>query len=131
MNTNYGEIAVHAAQLIRESENGRCPSKDAWETIAGGDRESDEAAKCAFMRLCSDGCVQGIPQRIYQSTHDERSDYGRNVIEALRYLRCSPAFAADKQRLCNAVDDIDSADSGELDVLIALWNNGDIAPQNP
>ena len=135
MSIDYGQIAIDAARHCREQpEDNQISPQEAWESRIDDTESSDEAAKCAFMRLCADGCVQGIPPSNFQSLHHECSDHGTGVRQALGCLRCCPSLANDKQGLFNAetVENyLHSADSGELDVLIALWNSGDIKTQSP
>lgn len=135
MSINYGEIAIKAAKLCREREANEISPRDAWEKIENDmDIEpSEHAAKCAFMRLCAEDWVKDIPPRNFQEVHGESSDHGSGTIEALGcLLRCEAP--ADKQRLFDAGtvrSYLLSQDSGELDVLIALWNNDDIKRDNP
>ena len=82
----YGESAVRAVELIR---TGECPDPPAaWDRAAGETCCSKSTAaktgpKCAFLGLCEEGLVEGVPAGNY-TTSILNKQY---ALDAVLYLR--------------------------------------------
>lgn len=131
----YGEVAIKATHLFPKVKDPR----KAW-TIAANEifDKKTSIKKCnprsAYLGLCEIGLVKGIPAGTYTLLH--RSV--RYTLCALEVLRDYPKVAqTTPYQLWNAVTfridrKIPNRNQGQMDVVMALWNEGMIVmPQSP
>ena len=123
----YGESAVRAVELIR---TGECPDPPAaWERAAGEICCSPITAakncpRCAFLGLCEEGLVEGVPAGNY-TTSILNKQYALDAVTFLRQVQESGTgepvpSPADLWREVGP----DIAHSGQMDVVVALWKEG-------
>ena len=119
---SYGEAAVRAVHLFTtglvESPN------EAWSRAAGeifGAGTSSAEKGCpqnAFLGLCEEGLVKGIPGGQYTRSQKNK----RYALDAVTVLRRHPELASDPDALWNAVmGGEDKAHNSQMDVVAALW----------
>ena len=119
----YGQCAVHAVGIARQ--HAETP-KTGWSKATGHVFSNGKAArdkgcpKGAFLGLCEDGIVRGIPRGQYTSSRLNK----RYALDAVEVLIRTPQLSADKDSLWNAVPDHPLHENGQMDVVIALWLNG-------
>jgi hypothetical protein len=121
--TIYGKAALRAVDLYK---NG--VEKDpvqAWQSAIKNLTESSAmrekpCPKSAFLGLCEEGLVSGIPPGKYTKSLKNK-DY---ALRALETLRKNPALAVSSSALWNSIETDAKNDQGEMDVVIALWNAG-------
>ena len=127
----YGRAAILAAKDCRLSS---CAPKEAWDNAINGVTKSpDSRTKCcprgAFLGLCEDGLVDGIPRGTYiLSGKKENKEYAVTAVGMLRdgfppaegSLALWPKIL---QRIPNTTQ-AHKAHNGQMDVVLALWCNG-------
>ncbi len=121
----YGQAALNAVNLI-EDKQAFTPI-DAWSiaTIAifGNENESQKKGcpKGAFIGLCEDGLIRGIPKGNYAVRNSLNKNKGY-AVRAVELLKENPAFAVDKKMLWGAVMNGEvKQHNSQLDVVLALW----------
>jgi len=122
----YGEVAVKAVGLV-VSRTVKNP-KYAWEQTASEiltARTSKEKGcpKAAFLGLCEEGFVKGVPSGNYTSSKENK----RYALKAVQILKKTPALKSDKYKLWEEVMKFEGKDiqhANQMDVVIALWNKG-------
>jgi hypothetical protein len=82
------------------------------------------APRGAFLGLCEDGLVLGIAPAPYSKSRDHKR-YAVAAVALLRSAAC-PATVSALWPLVTAGADV--AHNSQLDVVLALWKNGLIAP---
>ena len=124
----YGKAAVRALAIYR---GGVASPRDAWndavEKIFLGSKSSQEKGcpRDAFLGLCEEGLVCDVPHGKYTRSKDNK----RYAVDAVNILRNGPCLAKDITTLWNKVlGGQIKAHNGQMDVVVALWQNGDITP---
>ena len=119
----YGAVAVRAAVLVRE---GECASAgDAWiraarEAFPGKEPSQRKACpKGAFLGLCEDGLVVGVPAGRYGAGAENKS----YAIAAVALLRKNPFAAVDGPRELwhRVMAGREKKPNHQMDVVLALW----------
>lgn len=120
----YGETAVRAVSLYTR---GKASSiVDAWE-ITGREilhTESTQTKNCprtTFLGICESGIVTGVPAGEYNKRLSENKQYGLKAIALLRY---HPELATDEALLWKKIGNAAIKQNGQMEVVIALWQNG-------
>lgn len=121
----YGQTAVDAVKMYRQRRFDSPVS--AWEHVAGiifvGKKSSIAKAcpKNAFLGLCEEGLVRGIPAGKYTRSRLNK-DY---ALRAVKLLRKNPDLASDPKLLWRRVmDGEEKQHNGQMDVVVALWKAG-------
>lgn len=121
----YGESAIMAVKLYCEGQ-ARSPL-DAWEqaTLHFFSNSSSGRNKCcpkgAFLGLCQEGLVKGIPPGEYTTALDNK----RYAVDAVAFLKCDPSLAENRTVLWNAVmRGKTKKHNQQMDVVVSLWDNG-------
>ena len=123
MANRYPEAALMAAR--------QAPSADAnpvarWESALERLYPTSPAARkkgaprAAFLGLCEEGMVKGIPPGDYTSSKDNKAYAVRAVAllkEASQHWSRSALWQA-------VTEGGDKQENGQIDVVLALWNNG-------
>ena len=127
--TKYGFATIRALQL---SINGK-PPEDAWkqatsEIFPNSPTSQDKGCpKSAFLGLCQEGYVKGIPPR--RCTHS--LDNSRYAVKAAVLLKADPSLSKNKTILWSKIVQ-DKKHNSQLDVVLALWENDFIQfPETP
>jgi hypothetical protein len=123
MANRYGEAAIMAAR--RNSAVGVDPIVR-WESAMEKLYPTSPTARkkgCprgAFLGLCEEGLVKGIPAGRYSSSRDNKA-YAVRAAELLREGKQSWSTSS----LWRAVaDDPEKTHNSQMDVVMALWKNG-------
>ena len=125
----YGRVAVAATKYIQKTS---CIPEDAWNRAAWEIISSKESAdkvcpRCAYLGLCEDGRVVGVPEGDYTSSYKNKA----YAIIALDLLR--EGFSGNKTALWMETqhrfreqehEEPAGSDQGEMDVVLALWRKG-------
>src|ERR1019366_149263 len=122
MSNRYGEAAIMAAQGI----SGAGATPDAcWENAMQRHYPTSPTARkkgCprgAFLGLCEEGLVKGIPAGRYTASKDNKA-YAVRAAELLREGKQSWSTSS----LWRAVaDDPERTHNSQMDVVLALWKN--------
>jgi hypothetical protein len=121
MANRYGEAALIAAK----GPSGIQPSAR-WESALEKLYPTSPVARmkggprAAFLGLCEEGLVQGIPAGDYDASKDNKS----YAVRAAALLR-EGTQRWSKSALWQAVTDGSGKnETGQIDVVLALWNNG-------
>jgi hypothetical protein len=125
----YGDAALKAVELYKKGVK-KDPVK-AWQSAIEQFTKSTSSRKkpcpkSAFLGLCEEGLVSGIPPGTY-TTSDKNKAYALRALEALRK---KPALAGSSSDLWNNIETDAKSDQGEMGVVIALWNAGLINNEN-
>ncbi len=119
--SKYGDCAVRSVQFVM---NGSTPGR-AWEraTITefgrGTASQKKGCPKHAFLGLCSNGEVKGIPPGNYTKSVLNK----RYAVRAAQLLRSNSTLAANKSLLWRRVIcGRDKQHNNQLDVVLALWH---------
>jgi predicted CoA-binding protein len=120
----YGEAAVKAVKLVVSGTIDY--PRDAWEIATGeifGAGTSSQRKGCprnAFLGLCEEGKIKGIPFDNYTNSKKNK-EY---AIKAVQILQEIPALSSDPTALWNRVVKRDyKVHNQQMDVVTSLWNN--------
>ncbi len=124
----YGNAAVRAVKFYT---NGQATTpQDAWEmaTIAifrdGTASQTKGCPKGAFLGLCEVGLVKGIPGGIYTNSTKNKS----YAVRAISILKHDPSYGSNIEQLwLAAIGGVEKKHNSQMNVVLALWNNGLIA----
>ena len=123
--SDYGKAAHRAVQLYT---TGLADSpQDAWAQatteIFGSDTPSQSKGcpKCAFLGLCEEGLVKGIPGGNYTRSVKNKG----YAVDAVAILKRHTMFAESAADLWDVVMKGESKEHNhQMDVVISLWENG-------
>jgi hypothetical protein len=122
MANRYGEAAILAA---RQGASGGINPEAQWESAmeklypTSPTARRKGAPRGAFLGLCEEGLVKGIPVGHYSATRDNKSCAVRAVAllsEAKQSLSVSALWRAVTQ-------DPEKPHGGQMDIVMALWKN--------
>lgn len=120
----YGEAAIKAVELFESGTN--MDPRDAWELIANdlfADSPSCRVKGCpksAFLGLCEEGLVRGIPKGSYTRSQKNKS----YALKAIELLKESPDLSSNPNKLWKEIISEPKAHNSQMDVVVALWKNG-------
>jgi hypothetical protein len=126
---NYGDAAIRAAKLTQDQ---RLAPEDAWRRATAATFPNSLASqvkgcpKGAFLGLCEEGLVKGIPRGDYTRSQMNKQ-YAVNAVRALRH---TPSLAHDRSALWMAALGSEGVKqhNGQMDVVVGLWTSGLIEP---
>lgn len=119
--SRYGFVALEAVEIAQKHVDADI----AWTAAEHQFREKTSLIKkgCpkgAFLGLAEDGHIKGIPSGHYTSSTKNKA-YG---LAALQQLKMSPELAKNKKELwLRSCNDQPKVQNGQMDVVIALWEN--------
>jgi hypothetical protein len=122
MANRYGQAAILAAQ---QGPSGLSPVAR-WESALEKLYPTSPVARMkggprgAFLGLCEEGLVKDIPPGDYTRSKDNKTYAIRAVAllkEASRHWSRSALWQA-------VTDGVEKKENGQIDVVLALWNNG-------
>lgn len=120
----YGRVAILAAILCREGT----PPDDAWRTAAAQvfpDAPESRKKSCprdAFLGLAEEGLIAGVSAGSYTRSRKNK----RYALDALAALEADRTLVTSRRRLWwKVMQDQDKQHNGQMDVVLALWGNGD------
>ena len=120
----YGRTAVLATSLITER---KLHPTEAWRTAAAQifpDSPSSQKKgypKTAFLGLCEDGLLLGVPSGSYTKSRDNK----RYAIEAIKCLRQNPSLVDNEKSLWKLIIGSETkVENSQIDVVTSLWREG-------
>jgi len=120
----YGEAAIRATRYARATGTS---ATDAWTAAvrdAFPDSPSSQAKGCprgAYLGLCEEGLVEGIPRGQYTRSKDNKA----YALRAHGILQTEPALSSSPDRLWDRVlAPISKKHNSQMDVVASLWNQG-------
>lgn len=127
--SKYGKCAVQAVNLFRTRKS--ITLKEAWNLAAiaefgqGSSSHKKGCPRNAFLGLCEDGVVIGIPSGNYTSSIKNKS----YALGAVRLLKKNPKLVANSCALWNQVTfPRNIVHNQQMDVVIWLHQNGLLIP---
>jgi hypothetical protein len=125
--SEYGKAAVRAVGLYT---TGLVQSpQDAWSEATAeifGRGTSSQVKGCpkgAFLGLCEEGLIRGIPGGRYTRSKKNK----KYAVQAVVVLKQNPILVADPACLWSEVMRESKVHNHQMDVVVSLWNNGLIA----
>ena len=122
MANRYGEAALLAAREVSSSFDPVARWKSAMETLYPTSplARKKGCPRGAFLGLCEEGLVKGIPAGQYGASKDNKA-YAVRAAELLTAGTQTWSISA----LWQAVtEDSEKAHSSQMDIVLALWKNG-------
>jgi len=123
----YAQAAIDAARLC--SSNPHISPRAAWDQAtarlfgAGTDAQKKGCPRNAFLGLCEEGFVRGVPRDHY--CHSVKNK--RYALSALTHIRQDPALLEQPKLLWQRVLGGESkVHNSQMDIVIALWNTGQL-----
>ena len=124
----YGKSAVKAARMM--SAGSASSPQDAWERATseifgkGTPSQKKGCPKGAFLGLCEEGYVKGVPPGNYTNSTKNK----RYALQAVKILRGNPVISKDPKSLWALVMQGEpKSHNSQMDVVAALWRKGLIA----
>ena len=116
--SGYSRAAITAARECK-AHPGRSPI-DAWSTAVAQEFSSHESRikgcpKGAFLGLCEEGLVKGIPSGDYRAGEKNKG----YAVEAVRLLKADPSMAARIPELWKRISP--KKHNSQLHVVTGLW----------
>ena len=117
----YRQVAVLAAQSIREgvvADPAEAWLKGAKKVFPSSSAlQSKVCPKGAFLGLCIQGMIDGIPPGDYSKP----SKNGEYAIAAVEILKGNPFLTSQPELLLNKAVGNTKTENGQMDVVIGLW----------
>lgn len=122
--TNYNQYGKVAITVAKENVN----PKDSWKaevknTFPGSESSQKKSCpKSAFLGLCEEGLVKGIPKGKYTSSIDNKA----YAVKAIDILRSNTKINYTPKELWVKVKtelSIEIPHNSQMDVVLALWEN--------
>jgi hypothetical protein len=119
----YGKAALKAVELYKNGVEDN--PVQAWQrAIAQPPNSTNSQEKpcprSAFLGLCEEGLVSGIPPGEYTRSVKNKA----YALRALEALRKKTELAVSTSALWNSIETDAESDQGEMSVVLALWNEG-------
>jgi hypothetical protein len=119
----YGDVAVRATELFRNTV--RASPREAWDAAAGeafptsASRQRKACPRGAFLGLCEEGLVVGVPAGSYARGRANKS----YALQALRLLEREPALADVGPRALwrRVMNGRHMAPNSQMEVVLELW----------
>lgn len=118
----YGQVAINATTLCR---NNVITPVSAWKIEAeklygvGSESARKSCPKSAFLGLCEEGLVKGIPVGNYTDSIKNK-EY---ALKAVEYLIEHPELAANKTGLWKLIVGEEKSHNSQMDVVAALFES--------
>ena len=117
----YGEVAIKVAIAKgNPEENWKTEVKKAFSDSISSQKKS--CPKSAFLGLCEEGLVKGIPDGKYTRSIDNKA----YAVKAIDILRSNTKTTYTPKELWAKVKielSIEIAHNSQMDVVLALWEN--------
>lgn len=124
MKTIYGRAALTAVSSLKS--NAGPEPESAWlEAVASETKSEESRKKCcpkgAFLGLCGAQLLKMVT-----TSACVPNENGGYAVAAVKLLRRDRRLANDKAALWGQIPGAPVHQNGQMDVVLALWNNGDI-----
>ena len=122
MANRYGEAAIIAA---RQGPSANTNPKARWESAieklypTSPGARSKGSPRGAFLGLCEEGLVKGIPAGRYTASKDNK-EY---AVRAVAWLTDKKMHSSRSELWQAATNGAVKKENGQMDVVLALWNN--------
>jgi hypothetical protein len=121
----YGEVAIGATELVRSS--GSAPQV-AWEEVVrsvfpeSNSLQDKGCPRGAYLGLCEDGFITGIPSGSYTKSRDNKG----YALRAVEILEAEPtlADAGPKVLWDRVMNGQSKVYNSQMHVVLALWQRG-------
>lgn len=117
----YGLTALKSAKNYKESysleEIWTRAAKEVFETKSSQDKG---CPKGTFLGLCEEGLVKGIPKGNYTKSEKNKS----YALKAVGILKSNPNNTFTPKELWDKLALGDKRSNSQMDVVLALWENG-------
>lgn len=126
--SKYGEAAVMAVQFLEQGVTS--DPADAWEKAVcklfptSSALQNKGCPKGAFLGLCSDGLVAGIPEGEYSRSNKNK----RYAVKAVEILRANKFIASQPELLWKKVAGSTIGHNHQMDVVVSLWGSNLVRP---
>ena len=122
MANRYGEAALLAARSSSAGINPAARWDSAMEKLypTSPTQQKKNCPRGAFLGLCEEGLVKGIPAGQYTTSKDNKAYVVRAaelLIEGKQKWSISELWRA-------VADDPEKAHNSQMDIVLALWKNG-------
>lgn len=120
--SRYNEVAIIAANLLKEGSVS--DPRDAWNQAtkkiypASKDMQNKGCPKGAFLGLCNEGMIEGVPPGNYSKT----TKNGEYAIEAINILKKNKFLSSQPNLLWKKVAGNTKSENHQMDVAIGLWD---------
>lgn len=124
--SKYGYLAIRAAKAARNGVSPVQAWKDAAKEVFPDSASSREKGcpKSAFLGLAEEGLLRDILVGNYTRSKDNK----RYALDAVSVIRANFNITHDAKELWQTViNGEDKAHNYQMDVVLALWGNGDIS----
>lgn len=123
--TNYNQYGKVAIIVAKENgnpkDNWKAEVKNAFPNSKSSQKKS--CPKSAFLGLCEDGYVKGVPKGNYTKSIKNK-EY---AINAIKIIKNNPNKTFTPKKLWEKLNLGDKRHNSQMDVVLALWNNVCIA----
>ncbi|GLB51338.1 hypothetical protein NBRC110019_03770 [Neptunitalea chrysea] len=115
----YGEVAINVAKTKgNPEENWKAEvKKDFFDSISS---QKKNCPKSAFLGLCEKGLVKGIPEGKYTRSIDNKA----YAVKAIDILKSNTKTTYTPKELWEELNLGDKRPNSQMDVVLALWENG-------
>ena len=117
----FGRTAIRARELF-VSRKVYDP-KEAWNVasqkiLTSLSTQKKVCPRCAFLGLCEEGMVKGIPEGSYTDSVEDK----KYALQGVKALKKDPTLAFNKSALWRvATEGKDIAHNQQMDVVVELW----------
>ena len=117
----YGGAAIRAVEYVRSGDY--TDPREAWEQAIREETQSETTAgkncpRCAFLGLCECGLIRGVRPGNYTDSRLNK----RYAVDAVRMLRASEKKPRKVDIWARVAPGV--TESGQMDVVFALWSEG-------
>lgn len=123
MANRYGEAALIAARRVSTGETNPIAGwKTAMETLYPTSQTARKKScpRGAFLGLCEEGLVMGIPAGQYAASKDDKA----YALQAVALLSEESRKWSVGELWRTVTNDPEKAHNSQMDVVLALWKNG-------
>ena len=119
--SKYGDAAILAARLLKEGT--ATEPRDAWTQAtkkvfpASTDLQNKGCPRGAFLGLCNEGFVVGVPQGDYSNP----TKNGKYAVDAVNILRTNRFLSSQPNLLWKKVAGNTKSENHQMDVVVGLW----------
>jgi len=123
MANKYGEAALMVA---RQGTSANISPADRWESAmeklypTSASARKKPCPRGAFLGLCEEGLVKGIPAGRYTTSKDDKA----YAVRAAQLLREGTQGWSTSSLWREVTDDPAKTHNSQMDVVMALWKNG-------
>lgn len=116
---HYGEVAIIVAKAKgNPAGNWKLEAKKAFPDSISSQKKS--CPKSAFLGLCENGLIKGIPEGEYTRSIDNKA----YAIKAIKILKQTSQTLFSPKELWEQLELGNKSHNSQMDVVLALWNEG-------